>query len=71
MQELTNLTPAVHLTDPLASEALEPVPSPGCVICAALGRQREQARMWNDFTTVTDCNVEIRRHPHKKQGRVT
>ncbi|MFF2716079.1 hypothetical protein [Streptomyces sp. NPDC058011] len=60
---MEHLTPAVHLSDPLP--ALEPVPNFGCKVCAALGRQREEARDRRDMTTVSDCNVEIRRHPHE------
>lgn len=60
---MEHLTPAVHLSDPLPTP--EPVPNFGCAICAALGRQREEARSRGDMTTVTDSNIEIRRHPHE------
>ncbi|WTC88807.1 hypothetical protein OH733_19585 [Streptomyces griseus] len=60
---MPDLTEAVQLSDPLA--VLEPVPNFGCKVCAALGRQREDARDRGDMTTVTDSNVEIRRHPHE------
>ncbi|WSS31630.1 hypothetical protein OHB07_29255 [Streptomyces sp. NBC_00111] len=56
----------VHLTDPLT--ASEPVPNFGCNICAALGRQRDEAREIGDMTSVTDCNVEIRLHPHARRA---
>ncbi|MFJ2708534.1 hypothetical protein ACIO3R_35825 [Streptomyces sp. NPDC087428] len=52
----------VFLTDPLT--APEPVPNYGCDVCAVLGRQREAARTSGDPSAVSDCNVEIRQHPH-------
>ncbi|GAA3018932.1 hypothetical protein [Streptomyces fulvorobeus] len=61
---MTDLTQAVQLSDPLS--ALEPVPNRACDICSSLGRQREAARRQQDMTTVSDCNVEIRRHPHRE-----
>ncbi|MFD5198867.1 hypothetical protein ACFWM7_01600 [Streptomyces sp. NPDC058375] len=64
---MPDLTEAVHLSDPMS--ALEPVPNPGCDVCTSLGQQREEARVMGNMTTVTDCNVEIRRHPHKMQKR--
>ncbi|CAM5403112.1 hypothetical protein ACTFBT_00925 [Streptomyces microflavus] len=64
---MTELTEAVHLSDPLG--ALEPVPNYACDVCASLGRQREEARARRDMTVVSDCNVEIRRHPHTGRGR--
>lgn len=66
---MPELTEAVHLTDPLGPQALEPLPNPGCKICAALGRQREEARGVGDLALVSDCNVEMRRHPHPKKVR--
>jgi hypothetical protein len=35
-----------------------------CAECQALARQREVARQQRDHTTVIDCNIKIRRHPH-------
>lgn len=64
---MPDLTEAVHLSDPLS--ALEPVPNFSCDVCASLGRQREDARKKGDMTTVSDCNVEIRRHPHTGRRR--
>lgn len=52
----------VHLTDPM--DALEPIPNFGCEVCAALGLQRDEARRVGDMSVVSDCNVEIRLHPH-------
>lgn len=40
------------------------VPYPGCDVCAALVRQRAAYRRARDASGVTDCNVELRRHPH-------
>ncbi|MFF4604637.1 hypothetical protein ACFY12_18150 [Streptomyces sp. NPDC001339] len=55
---------AVHLKDPFP--APEPEPVDGCDVCAALVRQRTEARAIGDKTTVVDCNVELSRHPHAK-----
>lgn len=52
----------VFLTDPLTPP--EPLPNFGCDVCATLGRQREAARNSGDPSAVSDCNVEIRQHPH-------
>ncbi|MGW6638533.1 hypothetical protein [Streptomyces cyaneofuscatus] len=62
---MPDLTEAVYLSDPMS--ALEPVPNFSCDVCASLGRQREEARARQDMATVSDCNVEIRRHPHKER----
>ncbi|MDG4857745.1 hypothetical protein P8605_06170 [Streptomyces sp. T-3] len=53
---------------PLTGE-LEPVPVDSCDVCAALGKQREEARRAGDMTAVTDCNVELRRHPRQAKQR--
>lgn len=47
---------------PLSME-LEPVPVDGCAGCAELANVRDRARAGGDWTTVTDCNVFLRRHP--------
>ncbi|MEU2583158.1 hypothetical protein ABZ612_09385 [Streptomyces avermitilis] len=44
--------------------AAEPVPTSGCDVCLALGRQREIARTAGDLSKVSDINVEIKRHRH-------
>jgi hypothetical protein len=62
---MTDLTGDVHVSD---RPSMPPTPKPGCDVCASLGRQREQARRIGDMSTVTDCNVEINRHPHGKRG---
>lgn len=52
----------VHLGDPVT--APDPEPAAGCDVCEALARQRAGAYAVGDRSRVTDCNVEIRRHPH-------
>jgi hypothetical protein len=42
----------------------EAQPTAGCKVCSALAQQREEARELRDMSAVSDCNVEIRRHPH-------
>ncbi|WP_234382662.1 MULTISPECIES: hypothetical protein [unclassified Streptomyces] len=42
----------------------EPLPVAGCGVCAALAAQRREARLRGDHSTVSDCNVELRNHPH-------
>ncbi|MFF4699769.1 hypothetical protein [Streptomyces chattanoogensis] len=51
---------SVHLGEP----AWEPEPVAGCDVCGALDRQRSGAYAIGDRSRATDCNVEIRRHPH-------
>uniref|UniRef100_A0AAU2VZ43 Uncharacterized protein n=1 Tax=Streptomyces sp. NBC_00008 TaxID=2903610 RepID=A0AAU2VZ43_9ACTN len=64
---MPDLSGPVFLTDPLRS--VEPIPNFGCAICAALGRQRDEARTIGDVSTITDCSVEMRRHPHEGDHR--
>ncbi|MGW3008759.1 hypothetical protein ACWC9R_07945 [Streptomyces sp. NPDC001219] len=45
----------------------EPAPAEGCAGCAELVNVRNRARMVGDMTTVTDCNVYLRRHPEGHQ----
>ncbi|MFF9075558.1 hypothetical protein ACF1BP_14500 [Streptomyces sp. NPDC014735] len=47
---------------PLCFE-LEPTPVEGCAGCAELANVRDRARAGGDMTTVTDCNIFLRRHP--------
>ncbi|MCH0540310.1 hypothetical protein I3F58_12160 [Streptomyces sp. MUM 203J] len=42
---------------------LEPTPVAGCPGCTELAAVRDRARVGGDFTTVSDCNVLLRRHP--------
>ncbi|MET7390664.1 hypothetical protein ACFYPT_37765 [Streptomyces sp. NPDC005529] len=46
-----------------------PKPAPGCGVCTALARQSAQAAATGDYSKASDCNVEIRNHPHR--GRRT
>lgn len=55
----TTMSGPVHL--PLPSRAPEPVE--GCAGCVELANVRDRARAGGDFTTVSDCNVFLRRHP--------
>ncbi|MFE7314605.1 MULTISPECIES: hypothetical protein [unclassified Streptomyces] len=57
----------MHLPDPGAKPEAQPVA--GCDVCGALERQRAQARATGDRSKVTDCNVEMRRHPHESAVR--
>jgi hypothetical protein len=41
----------------------EPAPIADCAGCAELANVRDRARMVGDMTTVSDCNVYMRRHP--------
>ncbi|WTC80923.1 hypothetical protein OG891_21350 [Streptomyces sp. NBC_01637] len=47
----------------------DPLPVPGCDVCAALVRARAAARSAGDMSNVSDLNVEIRRHPHGTRRR--
>ncbi|MEU9982427.1 hypothetical protein [Streptomyces sp. NPDC050856] len=44
---------------------LDPDPDPvdGCAGCTELANVRSRARAGGDMTTVSDCNVFMRRHP--------
>ncbi|ORT54046.1 hypothetical protein BKD26_36475 [Streptomyces sp. CB03238] len=55
----TTMSAPVHLTIPPSP----PVPAPGCRVCAALDKQRAEARDRGDFSAVTDANVELASHP--------
>nr|WP_245001543.1 hypothetical protein [Streptomyces alfalfae] len=46
---------------PLTAD-LEPTPVPGCAGCAELANARDRARVVGYMTTVSDCNVFLRRH---------
>ncbi|MFD5429024.1 hypothetical protein [Streptomyces sp. NPDC127084] len=52
--------PPVEL--PLRQEP-DPEPVAGCAGCSELAAVRDRARAGGDMTTVTDCNVYLRRHP--------
>ncbi|MET9693948.1 hypothetical protein ABZY81_36890 [Streptomyces sp. NPDC006514] len=61
MKTITYAQPPVEL--PLRT-APDPVPAAGCGVCAALAAQRRDARHRRDHSTASDCNVELRNHPH-------
>ncbi|MER8066739.1 hypothetical protein ABTZ59_00240 [Streptomyces sp. NPDC094034] len=46
----------------------ETVPATGCDVCAALRRQREEARAVGNGRMVRDWNDELRNHPHRRSG---
>ncbi|MBZ4020783.1 hypothetical protein [Streptomyces purpurogeneiscleroticus] len=48
---------------PLRMDLVEPIPVEGCPGCTELANVRDRARAGGDMTTVTDCNVFMRRHP--------
>ncbi|MEW2630337.1 hypothetical protein AB0903_01410 [Streptomyces sp. NPDC048389] len=54
-------TPPIEL--PLHQWEPDPAPVEGCVGCAELAAVRTRARAGGDMTTVSDCNVFMRRHP--------
>ncbi|MER6105841.1 hypothetical protein ABT115_26980 [Streptomyces sp. NPDC001832] len=41
----------------------EPDPAEDCAGCTELAAVRSRARAVGDWTTVSDCNVFMRRHP--------
>lgn len=57
----TTMSDPVHLT--LPSPDPDPEPVDGCAGCVELANVRDRARVVGDLTTVTDCNVLLRRHP--------
>ncbi|TQE19904.1 hypothetical protein [Streptomyces ipomoeae] len=61
------MTSRITTMDPpvcLALPSREPDPVSGCDICLAVANQRFEAKANSDRSKVTDCNVEINRHPH-------
>jgi hypothetical protein len=49
-----------------STPCVEPAPVGDCDVCAALLRQREEARARGDHRTVWDWNNELRNHPHRR-----
>ncbi|MGW1374644.1 hypothetical protein ACWD6P_10280 [Streptomyces sp. NPDC002446] len=49
--------------------ARDPEPIAGCDVCGALAQQRAAAYAVGDRSKATDCNVEMRRHPHPERRR--
>ncbi len=52
---------------PYTQPQLDPCPVEGCSGCVELAKVRERARAGGDMTTVTDCNILMRRHPEGHQ----
>ncbi len=48
---------------------LEPVPAPGCTVCASAYGDREPARDDGRPLTVLSCNGVIAGHPHERGSR--
>lgn len=46
----------------LQMPAAPPEPTPCCVVCASLNRQRTRAQASGDYSRVSDCNVRMRAH---------
>ncbi|UQA95084.1 hypothetical protein [Streptomyces halobius] len=65
---MTNPTtyPAPPVELPLRLDS-DPPPVPGCDVCMALSEERSEAQANGDMSKVSDVNVEIRSHPHKKR----
>lgn len=62
--------PTRHSTPPVELPLClgpEPAPVDGCAGCAELADVRDRARAVGDMTTVSDCNVYMRRHPEGHQ----
>ncbi|MFF4606646.1 hypothetical protein ACFY12_28420 [Streptomyces sp. NPDC001339] len=57
------MTPPVHLGVPKP----DPEPAPGCDVCGALARQREDAQRSGDMSMASDLNIEMRNHPHRRR----
>ncbi|MFJ5709602.1 hypothetical protein [Streptomyces sp. NPDC093105] len=55
-------TPPIEL--PLGLER-EPEPAEGCAGCAELAAVRSRARIVGDWSTISDCNIFMRRHPEE------
>lgn len=56
----------VHLGEPLS----EASPVQGCGGCAELNRQPETARRADDLSTVVNLSIELRNHPHGREGQL-
>ncbi|MCX5397804.1 hypothetical protein [Streptomyces sp. NBC_00102] len=58
--------PTTHQNSPLdlaLRMEVEPAPVDGCAGCAELANVRDRCRLVGDLSTVSDCNVLMRRHP--------
>lgn len=47
----------------------DPTPPADCGVCAALAKQRAEARARGDMSRVSDFNVEIRNHHPARRKR--
>lgn len=47
---------------PLTELPREPSAVPGCATCLSLVNARRNARSTGDYSSVSDCNVELREH---------
>ncbi|MFI0262898.1 hypothetical protein ACH4OW_28125 [Streptomyces sp. NPDC017056] len=52
-----------------ADGELDPVPVPGCDVCASAHGDREPARTDGRTLTVRSCSGVIEGHPHGQEGR--
>ncbi|MFF5566064.1 hypothetical protein ACFY7Z_05805 [Streptomyces sp. NPDC012623] len=64
--------PTRYQTEPLelplpSHPQADPAPVEGCAGCVELANVRARARVVGDMTTVSDCNVFLRRHPEGHQ----
>lgn len=58
----TMMTPPVYVSLP----PVPPKPTEDCGVCTALAKQRADAEARGDFSRVSDCNIELRNHPHRR-----
>ncbi|OEV18181.1 hypothetical protein AN221_23875 [Streptomyces nanshensis] len=61
-------TAPVSMVDLPLPDRLEPVGVPGCRGCAQIVDERASARAKGDLSKVSDCNVELARHPHRRRA---
>ncbi|MFF1702476.1 hypothetical protein [Streptomyces sp. NPDC058252] len=61
MKQQTTMDDPVDLSLPLD----QPKPAPLCGVCQALERQSAEATASGDYSKASDCNIEIRNHPHR------
>lgn len=69
MKTITYPQPPVEL--PLRLDS-EPKGDPNCEVCRALVKERSDAQARGDSSKVSDCNVELRKHPctgKKRRGQ--
>lgn len=64
---LPNTYPGPPVELPLRLDG-DPNPAADCDVCQALSEQRSEAHAKRDMSKVSDCNIEIRNHPHRGMG---